>query len=133
MDTGLIDKNGIRIFTGQYAITLDREGNEWVGIIEYMKASFKEEFKVEGIFVDGVHVFKSNMIVWLFNWVRKGLEIVEGTEEIKQRYQYQKKLPWGYYYSKETKENYYKTDSLSYEDRETLRKRVGIEFASKIR
>ncbi len=57
--TGYVDNHGVSICEGNYAIVLDREGNEWVGIIQYHKAPKKGDFVVNKKEVEGVWVFSS--------------------------------------------------------------------------
>ena len=113
IDTGYKDKKGQRIYFDQYAVTTDREGNKWVGKIGTCKDSCIEDCrgncKNNGVYVTRVFVFRSNMTVWLHSyWTEKRLEIIKSTKEIINKYNDQKNLKWGYYYSKKTLKNYYK-------------------------
>lgn len=64
--------------------------------------------KKNGIYVTRVFVFSSNINVWLHSyWTEKELEIIKPTDKVIKRYNEQKNLKWGYYYSKKTLDNYY--------------------------
>lgn len=113
IDTGYKDKKGQKIYLGQYAKTHDREGHEWVGIIDTCKTKCKENCwngcKNNGIYVTRVFVFSSNIVVWLHSyWTEKKLEIIKSTDKIIKKYNEQKNLKWGHYYSKKTLKNYWK-------------------------
>lgn len=101
------DKNGVKICEGQYAIVSDRVKHKWVGKIKILKPKFIGEFLSNGKPLDEVYVFSSNMKVWLSNWTEKSLEIIKPTFLVKIKYQIEKRLPWGFFYSKKIKDNYY--------------------------
>lgn len=114
IDTGYKDKKGKKIYLGQYAVTIDREGNKWIGIIEVNNAN-NALFMNEGKYVSRIFIYKSNMNVWLHNyWTETKLEVIRPTDKVINKYNNQKNLKWGYYYSKKTLKNYYK--NISYMD-----------------
>ncbi|MGW8324086.1 MAG: hypothetical protein ACWGNI_00190 [Desulfobacterales bacterium] len=105
IDTGYKDKKGQKIYLDQFAEVFDRHKNRWIGKI----STYEGKCINNGIFVTRVFVFESNMITWLHSyWTEKSLRIVEPSKEIIKLYEFQKKLPWGYYYTLKQKKNYYK-------------------------
>lgn len=104
--TGCYDMHGKPIFFGQCARIRDRDNNEWIGVIDFIRAKvYDRENKLK---LTGVYVFRSNMKVYLWNyWTQHSLEIIKPTDKVRRKWCKQKELKWGYYYSKKTIRNYY--------------------------